>query len=587
MPTYRLLVALLLFTATLGAGAQEGETPLFVETIDVEVVNVEVFVVDGEGHRVVGLSRDDFEIYEDGQPMEITNFFSVAREDPIVAGLERDRAELLDTPAPRRRPLPEDQQLHLVVYVDHFNLHPEHRERVLDDLDGFLEDRLIQGDQVMLVGFSRKLEIVEPFTRDRERIFDGLERMRKVAAHRPINDAERRRIMGLMARASREESAVIDDEDRIRNAYNMLRTYVDSTRRELELSSRALRYTVRSLAGLPGRKAVVYVSSGLPQRPGEELYELLIDLFGQNAFEGIGPVIDINPSMEAKLEDQSYLFGEIVREANAHQVTFYTLDARGATGETASSPEFPSVTASEGGRMTFDQMRTMNLQEPLVRMADTTGGQSVLNTFNFSKVMSTVAEDFDTFYSLGYRPPRGRDGEYHKIEVKVKMPGFRVRHRAGYESKPEVERVSDRTLSSLLLGLEKNPLGVRLEFGKPEKAGAGKFDLPILVRVPIREVTLLFQEKSAEGRLQFFVVVQDETGISDLHREPYPVSIASEDLEAARGRELGWTRKLRIREGTPTIAVGVWDELSGVESFVQTRVLVEEPGARGRRKAGR
>jgi VWFA-related protein len=591
MSTHRPQIALLLMLLMLGsaaAGAQEPETPIFVESVDVEVINVEVFVTDGDGHRVVGLAKEDFEIYEDGKPVPITNFFAVAREDPVLAGLDRDRAELLGEPAPRRAsPLPEDQRLHLVVYVDHFNLHPQHRARVLDDLGSFLEDRLIQGDRVMLVGFSRRLEVVEPFTQDRRRVFDGLERMRKVAAHRPIQDAERLRIMGLMARASREESALIDLEVQMRNAHQMVRSYVQSTRNDLELSSRALRQTVRSLAGLPGRKALLYVSSGLPQRPGEELYELMTDLFGQEAFQGVGPTSDFNPGMEAMLEDESHLFGEIVQEANAHQVTFYTVDARGAGGETASSPAFPNLSASEGGRMVLDQMWTLNLQEPLVRMAETTGGQSILNTFNFSDVLTDMAEDFDTFYSLGYQPPPGREPKYHKIEVKVAHPGFRVRHRAGYESKLEADRVSDRTLSSLLLGLEKNPLGVRVEFGKPEKAGAGKFDLPILVRVPVQEVTLLFQEASAEGRLTFFVVVQDAEGISDMHRQPYPVSIPSEQLEAARGREIGWAGKLRIRRGTPTIAVGVWDELSGVESFVQTRVLVEQPGERGRGRTGR
>ena len=36
---------------------------MFVERVDVNVVNVEIFVTDADGHRVAGLGRDDFELF--------------------------------------------------------------------------------------------------------------------------------------------------------------------------------------------------------------------------------------------------------------------------------------------------------------------------------------------------------------------------------------------------------------------------------------------------------------------------------------------------------------------------------------------
>src|SRR5256885_14744736 len=51
-----------------------------VETIEVHVVNVDVVVTDREGNRVRGLTRDDFELYEDKRPQTITNFYE-ARDD--------------------------------------------------------------------------------------------------------------------------------------------------------------------------------------------------------------------------------------------------------------------------------------------------------------------------------------------------------------------------------------------------------------------------------------------------------------------------------------------------------------------------
>jgi hypothetical protein len=47
---------------------------LFFETVSVNVVNVDVFVTDKAGNRVRGLTKDDFELYEDRKPVQISNF---------------------------------------------------------------------------------------------------------------------------------------------------------------------------------------------------------------------------------------------------------------------------------------------------------------------------------------------------------------------------------------------------------------------------------------------------------------------------------------------------------------------------------
>src|SRR5712671_1576615 len=51
--------------------------PPLVEKIEVSVVNVDVTVTDRHGLPVPGLTRDDFEILEDGKPQPISNFYAV------------------------------------------------------------------------------------------------------------------------------------------------------------------------------------------------------------------------------------------------------------------------------------------------------------------------------------------------------------------------------------------------------------------------------------------------------------------------------------------------------------------------------
>ena len=178
-------------------------------------------------------------------------------------------------------------------------------------------------------------------------------------------------------------------------------------------------------------------------------------------------------------------------------------------------------------------------------------------------------------------PPRGGDRKYHNIEVKVRRPGLKARHRSGYVDKPQIERVADRTLSSLLLAVQKNPLGVGIDFGPPHRKSKKEFIVPVIIRIPVRDLTLLPQGDSEQGKLTIFVAAQDEVGgISKLHELPLPLKFPKEKLEQSRTSEIAYRTNLSLSPGTPTVAVGVWDELSGVESFVHKKVLIEKNGRR-------
>lgn len=565
---------LVLVPALLAAQAREAEPPpVFVERIDVEVINVEVFVTDGQGRPVTGLTREDFEILHDGKPVPISNFFTVSRRDRVALELE-DGAPPAAGSGTMTAPadLPEDQQLNLLVYVDHFNLRPQNRTRVLGTLGGFLEDRMFQGDRVMIVGYDGQLDLVQPFTRDVADVARALGRIDKIKTHGQHYDAERRRVLDGVRSAALD---LAEPDPQLADGY--VRAYIQEQQTELRRSMKALAQTVRSLSGLPGRKAVLYVSDGLPQRPGEDIYLYMSEVFGGVVLQGTsGGVSDFVDTFNSTLlADQNHVFDDITRHANAHQVTLYTLDARGSGGHSTAGAQEVALVADN--RVAMDALLTTNYQEPLIEMAEATGGRSILNTNAYGQALAEAASDFDHFYSLGFSSPGAGDGDWHKIDVRVKRPGLSVRHRSGYVDKPDEERVADRTLSSLVFEMEMNPLGVSVDFGKPERQGRGVFELPVLVRVPIRDVTLLPNGEVEEGRLRIYVAVKDDAGgVSEPHEQIYPLRVPREQLELARGKEIGYHMVLRIAPGTPRVAVGVWDELSGTESFVHTRVLVEK-----------
>ena len=77
----RAVLALQIFVTT--AFAQQ-QAPL-TERIEVSVVNVDVSVSGADGQPVPGLSRDDFEVLDDGRRQQITNFYAVSGGPPPSA----------------------------------------------------------------------------------------------------------------------------------------------------------------------------------------------------------------------------------------------------------------------------------------------------------------------------------------------------------------------------------------------------------------------------------------------------------------------------------------------------------------------
>ena len=66
-------------------------------------------------------------------------------------------------------------------------------------------------------------------------------------------------------------------------------------------------------------------------------------------------------------------------------------------------------------------------------LANVTGGFKVTNTNRFMAAFERVRQENSTFYTLGFNSSyQGRDGRFVRVEVKVKRPGLKARHRDGY-----------------------------------------------------------------------------------------------------------------------------------------------------------
>jgi VWFA-related protein len=534
------------------AAAGEPAPEPFLDTVEVTVVNLDVYVTDREGKPVTGLTAADFEVYENGRPVTLTNFYAI--EDRRVAasgaGPAAEAAPEPEAPGlePAEETIPEDQRLSLIVYVDNLNIRPHNRRRVLQDVRSFLRREVTRDDRVMLVTYERSLHVRQPFTTDTERVVEALFEIDELAGMALHSDSERRDVLQR-----------IEDSQSGGEALSWAETYAESVRSDLNFTIDAMREMVSSLAGLPGRKAILYVSDGVPMIAGEDVFYAV-----DQGFQQTGAMTRLFTY------DSSRRLEELAAHANGNRVSFYTIDAAGLrVSSSADAQTFKADRA--GGTSHIDSIRTRNLQASLQLLAEQTGGKAIINQNRVEQALGAVAVDFRTYYSLGYSPGHHGDGRYYRLEVKLKDPGrgWNLRHREGYRDKPAATQMTDGVLAALNFPYSSNPLDLTLSFDPGQRREDGHFLVPVKVRIPIRALTLVPRGDAYEANAKLFLAAKDEKGwVSEVQQTPLPVRVLQGDLQAALEQDYVYTVQILLRAGQQKVAVGVRDEITANNSFV-------------------
>jgi Ca-activated chloride channel family protein len=132
-----------------GAGAPPQGDDGFRFKSGVELVNVTATVSDDDGHFVSGLTKDDFLVYEDGAPQEITNFSN--ERVPVSLGI------LLDTSG---------------------SMTPDKMGSARSAINRFTYDLLDKNDELFFMQFAAVPDLLQGWTYDRRAISRALGEVR-------------------------------------------------------------------------------------------------------------------------------------------------------------------------------------------------------------------------------------------------------------------------------------------------------------------------------------------------------------------------------------------------------------------------
>lgn len=520
------LTALLLLPIT--AGAQPpASPPSFSESLDVREAQVEVLVTD-HGQPVPGLTKEDFQVFEDGQAAEVTGVSSTS-DQPIV----------------------------LALFLDETSLRGSARSAALAGLRRFTANSLRPGDRVLILRWDGSLEIHGDPTGDAAALGATLDRLGA----------------GVVGQSATQDRTIIQrdieqayppDEEQFRALaiaqaraiHSDLRLYVQTRDREVRALLAAVQQTLALLSTLTERKALLYVGGGIPLRPGMDLFAAWQKKFGDIATQ-------ISPSpMELNRDDST---GRLVQE------TVDRANAAGIALNALSLPETGAVSATtQSGASEWDPE---DASRALRNLAAGTGGRVVTDVQNPAGFLERTGSDITGSYGVGYTPPLHKKKGRHRIEVKVRGGALAVRHREERLDGDVVDPLLRRALAALWTGTvtERNPLKAEVTIEEEVQEEDGRFRVTAVVALPLAAVYVQPQENFHAAHLTLAVAARDGKGrISGLPRAEFPVEIPNERLLSAPGQTAGYRFTLYLHPGESMLAVALRDDLSGAQSVVRT-----------------
>jgi VWFA-related protein len=585
----------------------------FGETLEVNVVTVDVEVRDADGRVVTDLNRGDFRLFEDGKRVDLTNFERVVHRVSSTPETHAPASSAAPPPATdASTPTAAEPITHVVVYVDNVHLHAGNRARALRQVRELLATDAA-GERVMVASQTTGgLDVRLPFSSDRAAIAAALAGIETEAAH--AQDADHDRITTLQAVIAVQRDDIAMGTPCAPNIADPVRGYASQKRQEVRTTLGRLGLLVNSLAGLPGRKALLYVSDGMPQQPGADLFEVLYQICGGGAATsgagytsqpapvagggmdkpndaGVGvPMLDASAlgpgayrATSAALDAASYDLGNdlhrLAAHASANRVSLYTLQAAGLT-------TFASADASLGADAALLQVPAVaslaheNEKAPLVLLAQETGGRAIVDTNDFSGELRRMRQNLAAFYSLGFMPGHHGDGKEHRIEVRVDRPGVKLSYRRNYRDKPPLEQTVDRLLAALVHGVEDNPLDVVVELQPARRMANGHYQVTARLLVPLFRLATITHDDFYEGKLRVMVISGEPGGNSSPVRQvEVPLRVPHMQALTAFGQKYGYEVGLELTAGEHVVAFAVRDELGGSASFLRRKVDVKPPVA--------
>lgn len=550
-----------------------------------EEVLLDVVVRDKKGASITNLTQADLTVLDNGQPRPIKGFRLVHGTEVTTSSGQKTQPDPL-------------RQMHLMSLI-FGRMDTSGRALSRQAALQLLQNDLPPNAYVGVFILDQTLKAVQQFTNDKELLRKAIDKATTAsyADFSANSDLLRDQIQELVGPNQTGSQSL---ETQINNisvggsatsgpsgpaaftqlsAEIMLHMLTFGERAEASQSGRATIYAllaaVQGQTQLPGRKAIVYFTTGF-----------IIPQGAENAFAAV------------------------ISAANRSNLSFYPIDSRGlvtgadgsvglnsdATGHLASAAAASALNGASTGigdnHITTESAQAFdtaidagkyNEQDTLAILAQETGGFLTANTNDFRAPLQRIAAELETYYEVTFDPQIANyDGSFHHVAVTTAKGGLHAQTRAGYFALPRSAMQNGLSAFEvpLLRALATNPPAhdFAFESGALHFHGEDRMSTcGFLIDMPMSNITV--RENKEKGTLRggaaYVALVKDSKGevVKKLQGD-IPVEITPDQSLAFKQSRFTDLEYFDIVPGRFTVEVAILDKESGQTSTRRSVLVV-------------
>ncbi len=487
------------------------------------LVEVSLIVQDGKGRPVADLTPQDLELLEDGRPQKIL-FFQKEEAQERAAAVELPP----NTFSNRLGRHQASNAAVTVILLDSLNTPFTDRAYAKEQVRAFL--KIVRpSDRIALYSLGSKLRVLHEFTSDTEVLLSLLD-LHRGENSRSANSNLPPPFSGIIDELGRDPlQAPAEREGDLQTADRIGSTL------------QALSAIARRLAGMPGRKNLIWVTAGVP---------LQMNMTQRSR---------ASTRLRGSFGDEAARTGRALNDAN---IAVYSVDARGLFTNPA---EEATVKYTRGRPVTVSTpLRAMeSTWEGMSTLSDMTGGRVFKNRNDVDAAVAEAFEDARVSYSLAYRPEGALDGKWRRIQVRVLREGLRARHRMGYLAAAGGEDAGgERMMDDLVWSpIDATRIGINAQAARSAENG-----IELLLQVDPAWIDF---QQAAEGRwsalVELLFVQRDAEGRQVGRPESKRVELTLKEETYRRVKSEGWITRWPLPEakGAAALKIAVRDIRTG------------------------
>jgi VWFA-related protein len=439
------------------------------------LVVVDVVVTDSHKNPVRNLKASDFTLLENNVTQKIQHFDEHTRV-AAAGGAKEEPARVMPPGIfTNYSSAPAGDSVN-VLLLDTLNTPATDQSYVKDQIRKFLKEAK-PGVPIAIFGLTTRLSLLQSFTADPELLKNAIDKKNSAFSAllaSPVTGGPAQKMSDDYPGSNggisgTQPGGPTADKPVSPNLPNLQAFQADEALAAENVSLLRARYTLdalnqlgRYLAGMPGRKNLIWFSGSFP-----------VDITPTDAAD------QFHGSYEA-LEDE---FRETTNLLTRAQVAVYPVDARGVVismvgdvSQSGSKYVNDWSTGADPAAFAKDQLsfrqRLVSENSTMLRMAEQTGGKAFLGNNDLAGAVIQAIDTGSNYYTLAYSPSDPHwNGGYRGIAVKLQQRGLTLAYRRGYYADdPEAAAKNSRAAAAAQIVPEQanNPMKLAMMRGAPD-----------------------------------------------------------------------------------------------------------------------